>query len=205
MLEFLSEFAISVIEKFGYAGITFLMFLESSFIPIPSEIVMPFAGFVASKGSLNFWVVILCGVLGQMLGATALYLFGKWEGRPLLEKYGKYILVRKKDIDHADRLFEKHGEVIVLVGRLLPGIRMIVSLPAGISRMNYLKFLAYSTLGIIPFTLALAYLGVKLGENWSELKGYFHYIEALIVIVLVYFVYKYVKSHLKKRSEKNGS
>lgn len=204
MLEFLSEFAISIIENFGYTGITFLMFLESSFIPIPSEIVMPFSGFVASKGSLNFWAVVFFGIIGQMAGASALYFFGRWEGRSLLEKYGKYILVRKKDIDHADKLFEKHGEKIVLFGRLLPGIRMVVSLPAGISRMSYLKFLTYSTLGIIPFTLALAYLGVKLGENWAEIKSYFHYIEAAIILVVIYFIYKYIKSHLNKKASKGS-
>lgn len=198
MIELLSAFIISFIEKFGYTAIAVMMFLESALIPIPSEVVMPFSGFVTISGGLSFWGIVFFGVLGQMLGSIFIYFIGKWEGRHILEKYGKYLLIRTKDIHHADKMFERHGDAIVFFGRVIPVVRTFISLPAGISKMKLSKFTLYSFLGILPWTLGLAWLGVKMGENWTELKKYFHILDFFVGGAIIIFALLYIKSHLKK-------
>lgn len=198
MIEFMSTIIITIIERFGYMAIGLLMFLESALIPVPSEVVMPFSGFVSLSGKLDFWLVVFFGTVGQMLGSMFIFFIGKWEGRNLLEKYGKYVLIRAKDIHHADRMFERHGDAIVFFGRVIPVVRTFISLPAGISRMKLSKFMLYSFLGIVPWTLALSWLGVKMGENWSELKKYFHILDFVVGGAILIFIFLYIRSHLKK-------
>lgn len=198
MIEILSNIIIQIISEFGYFAITFLMFLESALVPVPSEVVMPFSGFVSLSGNLNFWLVVLFGTIGQMLGSIFIFFIGKWEGRHLLEKYGKYVLIRAKDIHYADRMFEKHGEQIVFFGRVIPVVRTFISLPAGVSKMKFLKFALYSFLGIVPWTLGLTWLGVKMGENWTELKKYFHILDFVVGGVIIVFALFYIRSHIKK-------
>jgi len=188
MIELLSDLIIELIRSFGYLAVFGLMFLESALIPVPSEVVMPFSGFVSQSGGLNFWMIVFWGTIGQLLGSIAIYLLGKFEGRHLLEKYGKYLFIKKKDIHHADRLFEKHGDQIVFFGRLLPVVRTFISLPAGVANMSFTKFILYSFLGILPWTLLFAWLGVKMGENWIMIKPYFHILDIIIVVLLTIFV-----------------
>lgn len=202
MIDFLSELVIHIISRFGYFGIGFMMFLESALVPIPSEVVMPFSGFVALSGTLSFWLVVTVGVLGQTAGSAFIYFVGAGEGRHLLEKYGKYVLIRKKDIEHADRMFKKHGDAIVFFGRVIPVIRTFISLPAGISKMKFSKFMLYSFLGILPWTLGLAWLGAKMGENWTVLKSYFHILDVFVGIAVVVVIVTYVQNH---RRNKNNS
>jgi membrane protein DedA with SNARE-associated domain len=186
-----------LIESGGYAAIAFLMTLESACIPIPSEVIQPFAGYLVFKGSMNLHVASMAGALGCALGSTLAYAVGITGGRPFVEKYGRFILLRKKDLDAADRFFGKYGEAAVFFSRLLPVIRTFISLPAGISRMNFPRFLAYSFVGSIPWCYLLTYVGMKLGENWGEIRQYFHgadYVMAAIILLgLVWFVWHHVK------------
>lgn len=172
--EVLSMFVVHVIETLGYFGVFIMMTLESACIPFPSEVIMPFAGFVVQEGQLSFLGIVVIGTLGNLVGSLIAYFVGLKGGRPILEKYGKYILITEDKLDLADDIFNKYGAATVFVGRILPVIRTFISLPAGIARMDIKKFTLYTALGCLPWTLILAYLGVILGQNWSVLTKYFH-------------------------------
>ncbi len=195
--EVLSMFVVQVIETLGYFGIFIMMALESACIPFPSEVIMPFAGFVVHEGNLNFVWIVIIGTLGNLVGSLIAYYVGLKGGRPILEKYGKYILVTEDKLDLADDIFNKYGSITVFVGRILPVIRTFISLPAGIARMDIKKFTVYTTLGCLPWTLVLAYLGVILGQNWHILTNYFHILDVILVIAIIalilYWVYKFRK------------
>lgn len=192
-----------VINSLGYTGVALLMAIESANIPLPSEIIMPFAGFLVAEGHLNLWLVGLAGGVGCVLGSVVSYWIGAWGGRPLIEKYGKYILISHHDLDLADRWFQKRGEMTVFVGRLLPVVRTFISFPAGISKMHFWRFVLYSFLGSVPWSLALAYLGQKLGENWESLRRYFHGFDwailALIIIGIIWYVRRHIKNSQKSK------
>ena len=183
--EVLSMFVVHVIETLGYFGVFIMMTLESACIPFPSEVIMPFAGFVVQEGQLSFLGIVVIGTLGNLVGSLIAYFVGLKGGRPILEKYGKYILITEDKLDLADDIFNKYGAATVFVGRILPVIRTFISLPAGIARMDIKKFTLYTTLGGLPCTVILAYLGVILGQNWSVLTKYFHILDAVLVIALV--------------------
>ena len=195
--EVLSMFVVQVIETLGYFGIFIMMALESACIPFPSEVIMPFAGFVVHEGNLNFVWIVIIGTLGNLVGSLIAYYVGLKGGRPILEKYGKYILVTEDKLDLADDIFNKYVSITVFVGRILPVIRTFISLPAGIARMDIKKFTVYTTLGCLPWTLVLAYLGVILGQNWHILTNYFHILDVILVIAIIalilYWVYKFRK------------
>lgn len=204
VLSYISQLAIGFINETGSLGIALLMALESACIPVPSEVIMPYAGYLVTEGKFGFWQVVFWGTLGQTFGSVVTYWLGATEGRVLLEKYGKYVLIKKSHIHHADKWFEKYGHRAVLFGRLVPVIRTFISLPAGLSEMSFKKFLTYSVIGIIPWTIMLAYLGVYLGENWQSLKSYFHGVDALVAVGIVGLVgYFAFKAH-KKRQNKVG-
>lgn len=196
--EILSMFVVHVIETLGYFGIFIMMALESACIPFPSEVIMPFAGFVVHEGHLNFFWIVVVGTLGNLVGSLIAYYVGLKGGRPILEKYGKYILVTEDKLDLADDIFNRYGSITVFVGRILPVIRTFISLPAGIARMDIKKFTIYTTIGCLPWTLALAYLGVILGQNWHILTNYFHIIDVILVIVVIalilYWAHKFRKN-----------
>lgn len=194
----ISAWIIGVISALGYGGVALLMAIESANIPLPSEVIMPFAGFLVAKGELNLWLVGLAGGIGCVLGSIPSYYLGYFGGRPLIEKYGKYILISHHDLDLADRWFKNRGEITVFVGRLLPVVRTFISFPAGVSRMHFGRFVFYSFIGSLPWCLLLAFVGQKLGENWESLRGYFHGLDwvilALIVIGIVLYVYRHIKN-----------
>lgn len=185
LFEFLSVYITNLIAQVGYAGIFILMTLESACMPVPSEIVMPFSGFAAQRGNLNFLMVVLIGSLGCLAGSIVSYAVGYYGGRPLLEKYGKYLLINKDHISLADRWFDRYGNKAVFIARLLPIVRTFISLPAGIARMNFKTFAAYSFIGSLPWCLALAYVGILLGDNWSKLENYWIYFDIAIVLAIV--------------------
>jgi membrane protein DedA with SNARE-associated domain len=194
LFEFLSIYITDFISSIGYAGIFLLMTLESACMPVPSEIVMPFSGFAAQRGDLNFVVVGLVGSLGCLAGSVLSYGIGVYGGRPILEKYGKYVLIKKHEMELADRWFARYGNKAVFIARLLPIIRTFISLPAGIARMNFAKFAVYSFVGSLPWCFALAYVGVMLGNNWSLLEQYWIYVDIAMVLacvaVVAYMGYK---------------
>lgn len=206
ILEFLSAIIVAVIATLGYSGIVLLMAIESACIPLPSEIIMPFSGYLVSTGQMNIWLVGLAGAVGCVLGSLVAYWVGMKGGRPLIEKYGRYFLVSKHDLDMADRWFAKRGEIIVFVSRMLPAIRTFIAFPAGVARMNLKRFVIYTFAGSFPWCIGLAYVGQKLGEKWNEddtLKTWFHRFDFLIGIVAVvlaaWWIWRHV-GHLRKEN-----
>lgn len=200
IITILSGFIVATISKMGYLGIVLLMGIESACIPLPSEIIMPFSGYLVSRGEMNLWGVGVAGAVGCVLGSLVAYWVGMYGGRPFIEKYGKYILLSRHDLDMADRWFAKHGEVIVFVSRLLPAIRTFIAFPAGVARMNLTRFVIYTFAGSLPWCLALAYVGQKLGEQWDKddtLKTWFHRFDFLIGIAGVLFVTWWIWRHIK--------
>jgi membrane protein DedA with SNARE-associated domain len=199
ILEFLGWIIITLISKLGYSGIVLLMAIESACIPLPSEVIMPFSGYLVSTGRFQMVWVALAGALGCNLGSMVAYYAGAWGGRPLAEKYGRMVLVSKHDLEWADRFFARHGDWAVFLARLLPVIRTFIALPAGIARMNVLRFNIYTFLGSLPWCWALAYVGYKLGPRWPILREYFHRFDAVIGVVVVAGVVWFVYSRWKGR------
>jgi membrane protein DedA with SNARE-associated domain len=203
LIEFLSGIIVATISLLGYSGVALLMAIESACIPLPSEIIMPFSGYLVSTGQLNLWLVALAGAVGCVLGSLGAYWVGMYGGRPLIEKYGRYLLVSKRDLDMADRWFAKRGELIVFVSRMLPAIRTFIAFPAGVARMDLKRFIVYTFAGSFPWCLGLAYVGQKLGEKWNKddtLKTWFHRFDFLVAIVAVllaaWWIWRHV-SHLR--------
>ncbi len=187
------------IFRLGYAGVFFLMALESAAIPVPSEIIMPFSGFLVFGGKFNFWTVVLAGTLGNVSGSLILYLAGvKW-GRRFFDRFGKYFLIHENDLDLAERWFEKWGKAAVFFGRLLPVIRTYISFPAGLSKMAIRQFLVYTFIGTFLWSVFLAYLGVKFGENWKILEIYFRKFDLIIGVFIILGVIWLVRRHLKNK------
>lgn len=206
LLEILSGIIVAVISTLGYSGIVLLMAIESACIPLPSEIIMPFSGYLVSTGQMNLWVVAFAGAVGCVLGSLVAYWVGMKGGRPLIEKYGRYVLVSRHDLDMADRWFEKRGEIIVFVSRMLPAIRTFIAFPAGVARMNLKRFVIYTFAGSFPWCLGLAYVGQKLGEKWNRddtLKTWFHRFDFLIgiaaVLLIAWWIWRHV-GHLRKEN-----
>ncbi len=198
----LSVFIVAVISKAGYGGILLLMAIESACIPLPSEVIMPFSGYLVHTGRFNLFWVATVGALGCNLGSFVAYYVGYFGGRPLVERYGSYILLSHKELDWADHFFARYGDRAVFISRLLPVVRTFIALPAGIARMPKLRFHVYTFLGSWPWCLALAYVGMRLGEKWDtdpRLKMWFHRFDALIALVLLTGIVWFVRSHWQHR------
>jgi membrane protein DedA with SNARE-associated domain len=183
----------------GYLGIVLAMAIESCCIPLPSELVMPIAGFfvVLHPDRFSLVGVALAGGIGCALGSLVAYGIGRAGGRPLLLKYGRYILISQADSDRADDLFARHGNAVTFFSRLLPVVRTYISLPAGIARMDITRFVAYTLLGSLPWCLALAWVGTKVGENSRQLASVFHGLDVVIAAALVAAIVWYVRRHLR--------
>jgi len=197
IIAILASWIIAVISTMGYGGIVLLMGIESACIPLPSEIIMPFSGYLVFKGEMTLWGVALAGALGCVLGSIPAYYLGVYGGRPLVEKYGKWVLISHHDLRLADRAFEKYGEIIIFIGRLLPAVRTFIAFPAGIARMNMARFIIYTFVGSLIWCWVLAYVGMKFGENWTSLKVYFHEFHIVLTVAAVIFVIWYVRRHLR--------
>ena len=197
IIDFLAGFVVHTIGVLGYPGVFLLMLVESCGIPMPSEITMPFSGFLVAEGRLSFWLVALMGALGNLVGSWLAYWIGWKGGRPLIERYGKYILISRHDLDMADRWFVKYGDWTAFFGRLLPIIRTYISFPCGVSRMNFTRFSLFTFFGALPWSALLAYAGVKLGSHWEMIREKLHNFDlavgALIVLAIVWYVWRHVK------------
>ncbi|MCG9892347.1 MAG: DedA family protein [Thermosynechococcaceae cyanobacterium MS004] len=205
MGELLAVWVVSTMKVMGYFGIGLLMFLENLFPPIPSELIMPLAGFAVAKGEMNFALVVLVGMVGTMLGALPWYYAGKLLGeerlRKLADQYGKWIAMSGKDIDKANRWFSQHGGKAVLLCRLVPGVRTIISLPAGINRMPMIPFLLYSTLGTTVWIFLLTGLGYFLGNNYTLVDKYLGPVSKFVFFGLVgLFVFWVIRRKRKLRA-----
>ena len=199
IITILSGFIIATISTLGYGGVILLMAIESACIPLPSEVIMPFSGYLVYTGRFNLWFVSVAGAVGCVIGSMAAYWLGMYGGRPLIERYGRYVLISHRDLDLADRWFSRYGEAIVFASRLLPVVRTFIAFPAGIARMDVSKFVAYTFLGSLPWCLGLAIVGRELGEQWDKneaLKAWFHRFDFVIVIVAVIGAAWWVRRHL---------
>ena len=200
IIELLSGFIVATISALGYGGVVLLMAIESACIPLPSEVIMPFSGYLVYTGRFNLWLVALAGAVGCVVGSMVAYWVGRVGGRPLIEKYGKYVLISRHDLDLADRWFARYGEVIVFASRLLPVIRTFIAFPAGVARMNVPRFIIYTFLGSLPWCLALAYVGQVLGAQWDKnaaLKAWFHRFDFLLGLIILAAAAWWVWRHLK--------
>jgi membrane protein DedA with SNARE-associated domain len=186
-----------VIESGGYFAVAGLMAIESACIPLPSEVIMPFAGSLTGAGPLSLWGVSFAGAIGCVLGSIPAYYLGQYGGRPLILRYGKFVLISHHDLDLADRLFERHGQGIVFFARLLPVIRTFIAFPAGVSKMPMGRFIVYTFVGSLPWCLGLAYAGQKLSDHWEALKPYFHASDGIIGALGVAFVGFWIWRHLR--------
>lgn len=200
IIVFLTGIIVAVISAGGYVGIALLMAIESACIPLPSEIIMPFAGYLVSTGELNLILVATAGALGCNLGSAVAYAVGQYLGLPFVKRWGRYILITPKEVDHAHQFFERWGSITVFLGRLLPVVRTFIALPAGVARMPLLKFHAYTFAGSWPWCFALAWIGKALGERWDSdprLKTIFHSADAVIGAIIVLAGVWFVRSRLK--------
>jgi membrane protein DedA with SNARE-associated domain len=199
---------VQTVAQWGYPGIIALMFLESSFFPFPSEVVIAPAGYLAAKGNMSLWLVILCGVGGSLLGAVFNYWLAFQFGRPFFEKYGRYLFMSKKALDRADTFFAKHGHISTFVGRLLPGIRQYISLPAGLAHMNFSLFCIFTAVGAGIWVVVLAIAGYVFGQNQDLLMANVHRISIGLVLFCVFLVAGYcsclVVRYLRRKKRKES-
>jgi membrane protein DedA with SNARE-associated domain len=200
ILAVLFVFIKSTIAVTGYSGIAILMAIESACIPLPSELIMPFAGYLVYEGSMSLFWVATAGAIGCNLGSLVAYEIGHYGGRPLVERYGRWILMGRRELDWADRFFARWGHAAVFIARLLPVVRTFIALPAGVARMPRGKFHTYTFLGSWPWCFVLAWAGMKLGENWRSLGKYFHQFDAVIGVLIVAAVGWFVWSHWRNRA-----
>jgi len=208
LLDRLAQIIQDIVLTLGYPGVALIMFTENVFPPIPSELVMPFAGFVAGQGQLSFVGVWIAGVIGSVLGAVVLYYAGMLLGdavlRRIIRRYGKWLTVSEADYDRALRFFAKYGSAVVFFGRLIPLIRSIISLPAGANHMPMPQFLLFTTLGSAIWGFALTYAGLLLGENWEQvgavIEQYQDAVVILLVVVVLIFVAWFIYARLRNRN-----
>lgn len=192
----------TLVSSYGIWAIFLLMTLESALIPIPSEITMPFAGFLAGLGLLNFWLVVFVGAFGNLFGSLLAFWLGATKGEQwvkiAIRKWGKWILLSEEDLERSKKMFNKYGQGISFVSRLLPVVRTFISLAAGIAKMDIVLFSFFTFLGSLIWTFFLAWLGLKLGENWLMVEPYFRKFEYIIIAALSVLVVLYIRAHLKK-------
>lgn len=208
IIAILVHFITQMIATGGYAGIVALMGIESACIPLPSEIIMPFAGYLVYLGHFSLFWVALVGALGCNLGSAIAYWIGAKGGRPLVERYGRWVLMNHHDLDRMTIFFNKYGSVTVLVARLLPVVRTFIAFPAGIAKMPQLRFHVYTFLGSFPWCFGLAYVGMKLGESWNDPNSPFHEVfhrfHNVVLLLLLLTIVWFVWSHIKRSKQANA-
>lgn len=196
-------FCISAISSMGYLGVGFLMILESMIFPIPSELVMPFAGFLIAEGKMTFFWVILSSIIGSLIGSFLSYYIGLKGGKKFLIKYGKYFLLNKEHLIKTEKWFSKKGELTIFIGRLVPVVRHFISIPAGFGKMNLKKFTLYTVLGAGMWNFFLTYIGFILGNNWDKIKHYSDYFSwGILIILVVALIYVIIKALRKIKNPK---
>jgi membrane protein DedA with SNARE-associated domain len=187
-------FLTSLYGAVGYLGVMLAMGIESAMIPLPSELILPFAGFMISdpkqiepltNGTWNFWIVVIVATIGNTIGSLIAYAIGAYGGRPFLQRYGKYLLIRQHEIEIADKFFADHGAATVFFGRLLPVVRTFISFPAGVTRMSLSRFILYSTAGAVPWSIALVFAGTQLGAHWEDIRHALQPFDTLIAVAVV--------------------
>lgn len=205
MLDTFVQFVLNSVSDMGYWGIVLLMALESSFVPFPSEVVVPPAGYLASQGQMNIYYVVLSGIAGSIIGALVNYYLAVYMGRGLLYKYGKYLFMPPQKLDKMENYFSAHGEITTFAGRLVPVVRQYISFPAGLSRMNMPKFIFYTSLGAGIWVVILAYVGYTVGNNLELIKSNLRPITLITLCIIVAVVAVYVVWHKSRRKNAAGA
>ena len=201
-IEIISSWIVSGISFSGYWGVGFFMALESACLPVPSEIIMPFAGYLVWAGKFSFWPVVIWGTIGNLAGSILAYAVGYYGGRPFIERFGKYILLSRRDLDIADKWFGKYGRSSIFFSRLLPVVRTFISLPAGIAKMPFGEFCFYTTAGSFPWSLLLVWAGMVLGQNWENLRESLHGLDWLIIGMIVLAAAAWIALKIKNKNKK---
>lgn len=202
-MEIIVQILTKIIEQYGLFAVFILMTAESALIPIPSEVTMPFAGFMAGRGILNFWLAVTVGAFANLTGSLLAYWLGYTKGeswvRVAIKKWGKWLLIKEEEFDKAKEWFKKYGQIVTFTSRLLPVVRTFISLPAGISKMNLPLFSVLTFIGSFLWSAFLAYLGLKLGQNWQTIEPFFRKFQFLIIGLGFLGVFLYIRAHLKHR------
>lgn len=200
--EHLVEYITAFISFTGYVGVMILMILESMIAPVPSEAVMPFAGFLITEGQFSFAGVAVASTSGSIIGSTVSYYLGLYGGKPVVKKFGKYLLLDEHHLEITEKFFGKYGDITVFISRFIPIVRHLISIPAGVGKMNFTKFLIYTSVGATLWNMFLAYVGFVMRNNWDKLHHYNKYFDVPVLIVLIggfsFFVYKSLKKKERK-------
>ena len=196
----MTDFLLNLISSYGYIGMFIGMILEAVIIAIPSEFILATGGILASKKVFTIYGAFLTGLIGSVFCAIIIYFMGYFGGKPFIKKYGKYFFMKEEDIEKSDSWFNKYGMTSALIGRNFPIVRTLISLPIGIMRLSFIKFIIYTTIGSIPWTLLFVYVGYKLGESWIIVNTYIGYLKTpiRIVLILILIIYIFKKIKIKK-------
>jgi len=202
MIQSIIDWLVNAISTIGYPGVFISVFLESFFAPIPSEIILPFSGFVASTGKMNLVIVIVIATVAAYLGSLPFYFIGRWGEKPVINfinKYGKYLFIQQKDVDKVFGAFDKYGKGVVFFGRLIPMIRTLISFPAGVAKMQFVRFSMYTLLGSLSWNILLTYAGYQLGDHWSVVSGWIEKYQNVILILIAVGLLLYIIRGIKSR------
>jgi membrane protein DedA with SNARE-associated domain len=198
--EFIAQFATAFIDRTGYLSVFVLMIMESMVFPIPSEAVMPFAGFLVAESKFTFALVILFSTLGSIVGSLLSYWIGRYGGRPFIDRFGKFFLLNHDDLTATEKFFNKYGEATIFICRFIPVVRHLISIPAGTGRMNLLKFALYTIVGAGMWNAFLTVCGFHLRKNWETVMHYSHYVDIAVVVLLVAGVVYFIRKHIQRRA-----
>jgi membrane protein DedA with SNARE-associated domain len=196
---YVTTFITNTIDSMGYIGVVILMGIESAAIPLPSEIIMPFSGFLAATGRFTLFGLALAGAIGSVLGSWITYALGYYGGRPLVIRYGRYVLITQHDLEMSERFFARFGSWSTFIGRMLPIVRTFISVPAGIAKEPIVSFTVAAFVGSFIWSYFLAWLGFRFKENWHSLETYFRQFDVLIVAIIIVFIIWWIRRHLKNR------
>ncbi|MBI3036641.1 DedA family protein [Candidatus Woesearchaeota archaeon] len=203
IFERLSEIFTGIIASTGYLGVFILMVLESMVAPVPSELVMPFAGFLVADGKLNLWLVIVISSLASITGSLISYFVAYFGEKELIHRFGRFVFLDKEELEWTERWFQKHGSITILISRFIPVVRHLISIPAGLARMDLRHFILFTAVGATAWNTFLLWVGVELRERWELVHGYSKQLDvlivALIIIAVAYYAYKHVKRHKQKK------
>ena len=202
MIQSIIDWLVNAISTIGYPGVFISVFLESFFAPIPSEIILPFSGFVASSGKMSLVLVIIIATVAAYLGSLPFYFIGRWGEKPVINfinKYGKYLFIQQKDVDKVFGAFDKYGKGVVFFGRLIPMIRTLISFPAGVAKMQFARFSMYTLLGSLTWNILLTYAGYQLGDHWSVVSKWIEKYQNVILVLIIIAVLLYIIRGIKSR------
>jgi len=199
-LALIGGLAVSITQALGYPGVVFLMALESMVVPLPSELVLPFAGYLAAAGQFNFWLVWIASVIGSLIGSLISYWMGSYGGERFVRKFGKYCLLDEADLDWTENWFRQKGEIAIFIARFIPVVRHLISIPAGIGKMDLKKFSIYTVLGAGVWNLILIWMGFYLGQNWRSIRNYSEYFSLAVAALIVIAGFVFAARHLRRKS-----